>query len=151
MFVLETGYLHRTSSSLHPLHVQEYPQKGLAVLNWQPGDGHKYGFMFVQLDALAERCLDMEPGYVYVTMIDDSSGLDASGGLKTDDCKTWSAILPTMSSFSDSLLRKRFGCQGRRLHALSAVLHLALPGADKAKGLEKHQRLITDGNTKTIH
>jgi len=148
MILFDTGALHQTSSV--PLRVQEYPQKGVTLMTWRPGDGHSYSVIFVQLEPLAELCIGMTSGCVYVTLIDAlPEGFE--GETMSSDVRTWSGVLPTGRSFSDTLLRKRFGVQGRRLHALSALVHLAFPGGDKARGYEKALKLVADDTKKTVH
>ena len=148
MILFDTGALHQTSSV--PLRVQEYPQKGVTLLTWRPGDGHSYSVIFVQLEPLAEICIGMTAGCVYVTLIDAlPEGLE--GETVSSDVRTWSGVLPTGGSFSDTLLRKRFGVQGRRLHALSALVHLAFPCGDKARGFEKALKLVADDTKTAVH
>ena len=137
MLNISTAWLHETSAK--PLELFDNTQSGKCLIKWTPVEGEEYTVGFLEFSDIEEERTNMPKGDITVLMW---------GGTK-EIPRIWSGGIRREGSYTETELRKIFGVQSRRLTALCAIIHLALPGMDKAMGMAKAKKLRDD--TTTVH
>jgi len=138
MINLITTWIHERTLSAEPLEIFTTPTRNRTLIKWSPGNGHAYTACFMDFSAIeAERTGVAEGEITCIVWNDDP-----------ESPRQWVGSIERQGNYTESDIRKIFGVQGHRLTALTAMIHLVLPGYDKKIGEEKARKLINDKKTK---